>query len=103
MSVINDVVTPYDLPYQAKDALKSYVPKLRSTYNAEESDNEHPADSGDETYIGFDVGESALITGCALKRDVPRKPMLESGSQARHPRKEMFTTLKRLQERNAAE
>jgi hypothetical protein len=42
MSAVNDVVTPYDLPYQAKDALKSYVPKLRSTYNAEELDDEHP-------------------------------------------------------------
>jgi len=26
---------------------------------------EEPTDSDDETYIGFDVGESALITGCA--------------------------------------
>jgi len=31
MSTVNDIVTPYDLPYQAKDALKSYVPKLRDT------------------------------------------------------------------------
>jgi len=185
MSAVNDIVTPYDLPYQAKDALKSYVPKLRDTDNAEELDDEHPARlvnraatfdhsaerdhgfvwqvpqpgrgtnfwiplqinpeqgslwfdllDGDATagelhlqrhrtswelhvtveysveeptepdgptYIGFDVGESALITGCALKRDVPRKPMLVSGSRARHLRKEMHTTLKRLQERDAAQ
>jgi len=187
MSAVNDIVTPYDLPYQAKDALKSYVPKLRKTYNAEELDDEHPlrlvnraakfdyssereygfvwqapqpgrgtnfwiplrinpeqeslwfdllndeatagelrlqkhrtswelhvtveypvdeptnSDEHNETYIGFDVGESALITGCALKRDVPRKPMLVSGSRARHLRKEMFTTLRRLQNRDAAE
>jgi len=185
MPAVNDIVTPYDLPYQAKDALKSYVPKLRSTYNADELDDEHPlrlvnraatfdyseerehrfvwqvpqpgrgtnfwiplrinpeqeslwfdllnndaeagelrlqqhrsswelhvtveytveepTESDDETYIGFDVGESALITGCALKRDAPRKPMLVSGSRARHIRKEMHTTLKRLQERDAAE
>ena len=185
MSAVNDIVTPYDLPYQAKDALKSYVPKLRDTYNAEKLDDEHPlrlvnraakfdysdereygfvwqvpmpgrgtnfwiplrinpeqkplwfdllndeatagelrlqkhrtswelhvtveypvdepTDSEDPTYIGFDVGESALITGCALKRDVPRKPMLVSGSRARHLRKEMFTTLRRLQKREAAE
>ncbi|PSQ55480.1 transposase [Halobacteriales archaeon SW_8_68_21] len=185
MSAVNDIVTPYDLPYQAKDALKSYVPKLRDTYNAEELDDEHPArlvnraatfdhsverdhgfvwqvpqpgrgtnfwiplqinpeqeslwfdlldgdvtagelrlqrhrtswelhvtveysveeptESDDPTYIGFDVGESALITGCALKRDVPRKPTLVSGSRARHLRKEMYTTLKRLQERDAAQ
>ncbi|WP_049923456.1 RNA-guided endonuclease TnpB family protein [Halopiger djelfimassiliensis] len=185
MAAVNDIVTPYDLPYQAKDALKSYVPKLRDTYDAEELDDEHPVrlvnraakfdysderdygfvwqvpqpgrgtnfwiplrinpeqeslwfglldedvtagelrlqrhrtswelhvtveypveeptESDDETYIGFDVGESALITGCALKRDVPRKPMLISGSRARHLRKEMHTTLQRLQERDAAE
>lgn len=24
MSAVNDIVTPYELPYQAKDALKSY-------------------------------------------------------------------------------
>jgi len=152
MSAVNDIVTPYDLPYQAKDALKSYVPKLRKTYNAERGTNfwiplrinpeqealwfdllndeatagelrlqKHRAswelhvtveysvdeptnsDKHNETYIGFDVGESALITGCALKRDVPRKPMLVSGSRARHLRKEMFTTLRRLQKRDAAE
>ncbi|WP_254831399.1 transposase [Haloglomus salinum] len=185
MSAVNDVVTPYELPYQAKDALKSYVPKLRDTYNAEELDDEHPlrlvnraakfdyseerehgfvwqvpqpgrgtnfwiplrinpeheslwfdllsedaeagelrlqrhrtswrlhvtveylveepTESDDPTHIGFDVGESALITGCALKRDVPRKPMLVNGSRARHLRKEMFTTLRRLQQRDAAE
>lgn len=185
MSAVNDIVTPYDLPYQAKDALKSYVPKLRDTYNTKELDDEHPlrlvnraaefdysderehgfvwqvsqpgrgtnfwiplrinpeqeslwfdlltedvdpgelrlqrhrtswelhvtvkysveesTSSDDPTYIGFDVGESALITGCALKRDVPRKPMLVSGSRARQLRKEMFTTLRRLQSRDAAE
>ncbi len=42
MSATNDVVTPYNLPYQAKDALKSYVPKLHNTYNAQELDDEHP-------------------------------------------------------------
>ncbi|SDY53361.1 RNA-guided endonuclease TnpB family protein [Halobellus clavatus] len=185
MSAVNDIVTPYDLPYQAKDALKSYVPKLRDTYNAEELDDEHPVrlvnraakfdyseereygfvwqvpqsgrgtnfwiplrinpeqeslwfdlldegatagelrlqqcrtswelhvtveysveeptESDDPTYIGFDVGESALITGCALKCDVPRKPMLVNGSRARRLRKEMFTTLRRLQSRDVAE
>ncbi|SEP03030.1 transposase, IS605 OrfB family, central region [Halorientalis persicus] len=185
MAAVNDIVTPYDLPYQAKDALKSYVPQLHDTYDAEELDDEHPVrlvnraatfdhsenrdygfvwqvpqpgrgtnfwiplrinpeqeslwfdllngdatagelrlqrhrtswelhvtveysvevppESDDPTYIGFDIGESALITGCALKRDTPRKPMLVSGSRARRLRKEMHTTLKRLQERDAAE
>lgn len=42
MSAVNDIVTPYNLPYQAKDALKSYVPKLRKTYYAREIDDEYP-------------------------------------------------------------
>lgn len=185
MSAVNDIVTPYDLPYQAKDALKSYVPKLFNTYNARKIDDEHPlrlvnraatfdysderehgfvwqvpqpgrgtnfwiplrinpeqeslwfdllndgAEAGelrlqrhrcnwvlhvtvdysveapetsdDPTYIGFDIGEAALITGCALKRNTPTEPFIESGSRARHLRKEMHTTLKRLQERDAAQ
>ncbi|SIR76129.1 transposase, IS605 OrfB family, central region [Haladaptatus litoreus] len=185
MGGVSDVVTPYDLPYQAKAAMCSYVPKLRKTYNAREIDDEHPLrltnqaakfdrdesrhyeicwnvpqpgrgtnfwiplrlnpeqeslwncllegdakagqiqlqqnrrswvfhiaaeyevdepdTDGDETHIGFDIGESALITGCALKRNTPTKPMLESGSRARHLRKEMYTTLKRLQQRDASE
>nr|WP_233563470.1 hypothetical protein [Haloarcula sp. Atlit-7R] len=41
-SAVNDIVTSYDLPYQVKDALKSYVPKLRDTYNASELDDDHP-------------------------------------------------------------
>ena len=28
MTAVNDIVTPYDLPYQAKDALKRHVPSL---------------------------------------------------------------------------
>lgn len=42
MNGVSDVVTPFDLPYQAKAALCSYVPKLRETYNARELDDEHP-------------------------------------------------------------
>lgn len=189
MAAVNDIVTPYDLPYQAKDALKSYVPDLldEDTYDADELADDHPLrlvnraakfdrdesrhyeicwnapqpgrgtnfwiplrinpeqeelwsdllagdgdtspgeirlhqhrsswtlhvtveypleepEAGDDpTYIGFDIGEAALITGCALKRGTPRNPIIDSGSRARHLRKEMFTTLRRLQERDAAE
>jgi len=28
MTAVNDIVTPYDLPYEAKDALKRHVPQL---------------------------------------------------------------------------
>jgi len=42
MVAVNDIVTPYDLPYQAKDALKSYVPKLFSKYEAKKLGESHP-------------------------------------------------------------
>ncbi|WP_135824604.1 RNA-guided endonuclease TnpB family protein [Halorussus ruber] len=190
MTATNDIVTPYDLPYQTKDALKSYVPKLRDTYDARELDDDHPVrlvnraakfdydDSreygvcwnvpqpgrgtnfwiplrlnpeqrdrwmdlldddhpasagdltlqqnrttwtlhvtvefpvespdysptdGDVTHIGLDIGESALITGCALKDGLPTDPFVWNGGRARQLRNEMHTTLKRLQEREASE
>ncbi len=55
------------------------------------------------THIGLDIGETALITGCALKDGSPTGPFVCDGSRAKHLRKEMHTTLKRLQERDAAE
>lgn len=186
MSAVNDLVTPFGLPYQAKDALKSYVPKLRRTYNAGELADDHPVrfvnraakfdhsadrdaefvwnvpqpgrgtnfwiplhvnpdqrdvwfdllggnaeagelrllerrnswvlhvtvehevpepdESDDHTYVGFDVGESKLLAGCACRDDgTPIRPMFVDGGRARHLRKEMHTTLKRLQERGAAD
>jgi len=42
MSSVSDIVTPYDVRYQAKAALCNYVPKLRKTYNAQDLDDEHP-------------------------------------------------------------
>lgn len=188
MSATNDVVTPYGLPYQAKDALKSYVPTLHKTYNAKELEDDHPIrfvnragtfdrDSSREyeicwnvpqpgrgtnfwiplrlnpdqqelwddlldsesstepgelrlqkhrtswtlhvtveyaveettefpenpTRVGFDIGESMLVTGCALQHDTPTKPLLIDGKKAKRLRKEMHTTLTRLQERDASE
>jgi putative transposase len=186
MSAVNDIVTPFDLPYQAKDALKSYVPKLRNTYNARELADDHPVrfvnraakfdhsaerdaefvwnvpqpgrgtnfwiplhvnpdqrdvwfdlldgdaeagelrlledpdswtlhvtvehgvpepnNSDEPTYVGFDIGESKLLAGCACRDDgTPVRPLFVDGGRTRHLRKEMHTTLKRLQERTAAE
>jgi len=42
MSAVSDIVTPYDLPYQAKAALCNYVPKLRKTYNAKRVGRQPP-------------------------------------------------------------
>ncbi|WP_049997072.1 RNA-guided endonuclease TnpB family protein [Halococcus sediminicola] len=63
-----------------------------------------PDESGDPTHVGFDIGESKLLAGCACRDDgTPVRPMFVDGGRARHLRKEMHTTLKRLQERDAAE
>jgi putative transposase len=184
MSAVNDVVKSYKLPYQAKDGLKPFVPRLLTEYNAQELDDTHPvrlsnraatfdrsadrthefcwnvpqpgrgtnfwipiqinpeqrarwhgllegtdvaagelqlirtdtdwhlhttvkwsrpepAESSDPTYVGLDVGETALITGCALTRDTPTDPFCYSGSRAKQLNKARSTTLKRLQERDA--
>lgn len=41
MLAVNDIVTLYDLPYQAKDTLKSSDLTLFDTYNAQEIVDEH--------------------------------------------------------------
>ena len=185
-SEVNDIVTAYTLTSYAKDALKSYVPKLRDTYDASELGDDHPvrftnrgfcfdhsedrrhefcwrvpqAGRGnafwiplrinpeqrdfwadlfdgelsvgefrlqrnrtnwvlhvtveyeieaaempdDPTPVGFDIGESKLLTGCALTdNETPKEPFIFDGGRARQLRKEMHTTLKRLQERKASE
>jgi IS605 OrfB family transposase len=189
MGAVNDIVTPYDLPYQAKDALKSYVPNLldEETYGANELSDDHPIrfvnraatfdrdsertheicwsvpqpgrgtnfwiplrtnpdqrdlwldlldDESDvsagelrlqnvggvwtldvtanipheeqplpdePTPVGFDIGESMLVTGCAHQYDVPTNPLLIDGSEPKRLRKEMFTVLKRMQGRDVAQ
>ena len=55
------------------------------------------------TPVGFDIGESKLLTGCACRDGTPTQPYIYDGGQAKHLRKEMFTTLRRLQRRDAAE
>ena len=183
MSAVNDIVTPYDLTTYAKDALKSYVPQLRRTFDAEELSDQHPvrftnrgwrldhsearehefcwrvpqagrgnafwiplrispaqrnlwdrllngdawvgefqlteartswklhvcvkyADAepevpDDPTPVGFDIGESKLLTGCACRDGTPTRPFIFDGGRARQLRKEMFTTARRLQQRDA--
>lgn len=60
-----------------------------------------PEQPDDPTPIGFDIGESKLLTGCAFQDGTPTRPYIYDGGRARHLRKEMFTTLRRLQERDA--
>ncbi len=35
------------------------------------------------TRVGFDIGESMLVTGCALQHDIPTKPLLINGKEAK--------------------
>lgn len=60
-------------------------------------------ETDDCTPVGLDIGETTLVTGCALNRGSPTRPRLwsDEGSRAKRLRKEMHTTLKRLQERDA--
>ncbi|APX98495.1 RNA-guided endonuclease TnpB family protein [Natronorubrum daqingense] len=62
-----------------------------------------PETLDDPTRIGFDIGESKLLAGCACQNDTPTQPYIYDGGRARALRKEMHTTLKRLQERDACE
>ena len=62
-----------------------------------------PDEPDDPTPVGFDIGESKLLTGCACQDGTPTQPYIYDGGRARHLRKEMFTTLRRLQRRDAAE
>ena len=60
-----------------------------------------PEEPDDPTPVGFDIGESKLLTGCACRDGTPTQPYIYDGGRARHLRKEMFTTLRRLQKRDA--
>ena len=60
-----------------------------------------PDQPDDPTPIGFDIGESKLLTDGACQEGTPTQPMPFDGKRARHLRKEMFTTLRRFQQRNA--
>jgi putative transposase len=63
---------------------------------------EQPETPDDPTPVGFDMGESSLLVGCAVEQGAPVDPLFVDGGRARHLRKEMYTTLQRLQERDAA-
>lgn len=63
---------------------------------------DHP-EPEDATPVGFDIGESTLVAGCASTSDEPASPFLFDGSDARRLRKEMHTTLERLQRRDVSE
>jgi len=61
-------------------------------------------DDSNRTPIGVDIGETYLVAGCALNEDgKPEEPVLVDGRKAKHLRKEMYTVLKRLKNRDVAD
>ncbi|MFC7323773.1 RNA-guided endonuclease TnpB family protein [Halorubrum rutilum] len=85
--------------FRLQDRPTSWVLHVTVEYEVAE-----PTEPDDPTPVGFDIGESKLLTGCALTDSgTPTQPYIYDGGRARHLRKEMFTTLRRLQERDAAE
>jgi putative transposase len=77
--------------------------ELHVTVDYEVAESEYETTDEDITPVGFDIGEAHLLAGCACEQGTPADPLLINGGRARHLRKEMFTTLKRLQERDAAQ
>ncbi|MFD1588189.1 RNA-guided endonuclease InsQ/TnpB family protein [Halorientalis brevis] len=77
--------------------------ELHVTVDSEVAESDYEATDKEVTPVGFDIGEAHLLAGCACEQGAPTDPLLINGGRARHLRKEMFTTLKRLQERDAAQ
>ena len=77
--------------------------ELHVTVDYEVQEPDYDSADDDVTPVGFDIGEAHLLAGCACENGSPTDPLLVNGGRARHVRKEMFTTLKRLQDRDAAQ
>ena len=82
--------------FQLQETRTNWILRVTVEYEVAE-----PTVPADPTPIGFDIGESKLLTGCAYQDDRPTQPMLFDGGRARQLRKEMFTTLRRLDQRDA--
>ena len=77
--------------------------ELHVTVDYEVQEPDYDSADDEVTPVGFDIGEAHLLAGCACENGSPSDPLLVNGGRARHLRKEMFTTLTRLQERDAAQ
>lgn len=67
-----------------------------------EIDDRGDAEREAVTPVGFDVGISQLLVGCALENDAPRDPFIYSGGMLRHARQKQNSATQRLQERGSA-
>ena len=76
---------------------------LHVTANYEvEADHKCSCDSDNVTPVGFDVGESKLLVGCALRDDTPVDPLFVDGGRVRHLRQKQASAEDRLKSRYAS-
>jgi putative transposase len=68
-----------------------------------ESEVAEPETPDDPIRIGFDISDSKLLTGCVYQNDTWTQPYIYDGGRARALHKDLYTTLKRLQEHGAVE
>jgi len=59
-------------------------------------------ESDDVTPVGFDVGESNLLVGCALQNNTPVDPLFVDGGRVRHLRQKQVSAEDRLKPRYAS-
>jgi putative transposase len=87
--------------FRLQQCRRNWVLQVTVEFPVEEPET---ADAANPTYIGFDIGETKLLTGCALSsvdERTPSTPMMVDGGRAKQLRKEMFTTQRRLQQQEA--
>ena len=76
---------------------------LHVTANYEvKPDHSCSCNSDDVTPVGFDVGESKLLVGCALRDDTPVDPLFVDGGRVRHLRQKQASAEDRLKPRYAS-
>lgn len=96
LKIANDERDVGEVRLQSDEKWRLSVPIKRTVEHADDVPIE------ERTPVGFDIGESNLLVGCACKQETPVEPLFVNGGRARQLRKELHTTHKRLQSRNAA-
>lgn len=75
---------------------------LHVTANYDVDEPAYASDDAGVTPVGFDVGESQLLVGCALEENAPVNPLFVDGGRVRHLRQKQASTEDRLKERHAS-
>ncbi len=69
--------------------------------DADDADDEELRTRDDVTPVGFDVGESKLLVGCALRDGKPVDPLFVDGGRVKHLRQKQASAEDRLKARDA--